>query len=81
MKREFDFVYYFIREDYELCFENDITKSDVENAIKDFIVKYHLYQEDDYILSYNDKIIIDFNIVYCYSFVYSIEVNNVYSIE
>lgn len=81
MKRKFDFVYHFITEDYRICFENDITKSDIENAIKDFIVKYHLYQEDDYILSYNDKIIIDFNIVYCYSFVYSIEVNNAFLIE
>ena len=48
MKREFDFVYHLLSEEYRICFENDITKSDIENAIKDYIVKYHLYVEDDY---------------------------------
>ena len=32
MKREFDFVYHFINEDYRICFENDITKSDIEKC-------------------------------------------------
>ena len=81
MKREFDFVYHLLNEEYRICFENGITKSDIENAIKDYIVKYHLYVEDDYIFSYNDKIKIDFCIDYCYNFDWSIEVNNVFLIE
>ena len=83
MKREFDFVYHFINEDYRICFENDITKSDIENAIKVFIVKHclHQEQEDDYILLYNDKIIIDFNVEYYRNFEIRIEVNNVFLIE
>ena len=81
MYRKFDFDYHFIIGDYRICFEHDITKSDIENAIKDYIVKYHIYLEDDYVLSYDDEIKIVFSIVYCYNFSWSIEVNNIFLIE
>lgn len=81
MKRRFDFNYHFITGDYRICFENDITKSEIEDVIKDYIIKYNYYLKDDYIIPYDDKIKIVFNIDYCYNFVYLIEVNNVFLIE
>lgn len=78
MERKFDFEYHLLGEEYRELFENDTTKTDIENAIKNYIAEYHLYLEDDYILTYNDKIKIDFNIEYCYNFEFYIGVNNIY---
>ena len=77
MIRKIYFEYHLLGEEYRELFENDIIKTDLENSIKNYIAKYHLYIEDDYILTYNDKIKIDFNIEYCYNFEFYIRVNNI----
>ena len=78
LRNNFDFVYHLLSKEYKMCFENDITKTDIEKSIKDYVCKNGLYLEDDYIL-YTDKLKIDFCINYYFNNDYwIIEVNNVY---
>ena len=77
-RNNFDFVYHLLSEEYKMCFENNITKTDIEKSIKDYVCKNGLYLEDDYVL-YTDKLKIDFYIDYCFfNYDWVIEVNNVY---
>ena len=78
LRNNFDFVYHLLSEEYKMCFENNITKTDIEKSIKDYVCKNGLYLEDDYVL-YTDKLKIDFCIDYCFfNYDWVIEVNNVY---
>ena len=78
MIRKIDFVYHLLDVEYRELFENGISKIDIENAIKDFILKYHLYIEDDYIVQFNDRIKIEFTLEYCYNFEFYIVIENIY---
>ena len=77
LRNNFDFVYHLLSKEYKMCFENDITKADIEKSIKDYVCKNGLYLEDDYILC-TDKLKIDFCINYYFNHDWAIEVNNVY---
>ena len=81
MKKNFDFIYNLMSEEYELCFKNDITKCDIENVIKDYIVNNCISSEDYYLVNYKDDIKIYFYIDYLDNFGYSVEIHDIYIVD
>ena len=81
MKRTFDFKYYFNATDFKICFDYEITKTDIENRIKDYINYYNLYKLDNFLISFNKDLELEFNIVDVTNLEYSIEVDNIFIVE
>ena len=81
MKRNFEFYYYFIEVDFSICNEYGITKTDIENKIKDYIINYKLFIEYDFLTKFNDSIAIDFSIVDITDGEFTIDVDNLYIID
>ena len=81
MKRNFEFNYYFNEVDFSICNEYGITKTDIENKIKDYIINYKLFIEYDFLTKFNDSIAIDFSIVDITDGEFTIDVDNLYIID
>lgn len=80
MERNFEFNYNLSAYDYKLCFENNISKCDIEKPIRNYIIKNNIYQDDSFILTIDDKLEISFNIVYYCESKYVIIINNSFTI-
>ena len=78
MKRTFDFRYIFNATDFKICFDYEITKTDIENRIKDYINYYNLFKEDNFLISFTKDLEIEFNIVDISDGEYSIEIDNIF---
>lgn len=83
MKRKFNFNfnYYFNNDDFSICNEYGITKTDIENKIKDYIIKYKFFIEYDFLAKFNDTIAIDFTIANITDGKFTIDVDNLYIID
>ena len=81
MKRNFEFNYYFNEADFSICNEYGITKTDIENKIKDYIINYKLFIEYDFLTKFNDSIAIDFTIANITDGKFTIDVDNLYIID
>ena len=81
MKKNFDFIYNLMSEEYELCFKNDITKCDIENVIKDYIINNCISSENYYLINYKNDIEIYFYIDYLDNFRYSVEIHDIYTVD
>lgn len=81
MNRKFDFKYYFNATDHKICFDYEVTKTDIENRIKDYINYYNLYREDNFLISFTKDLELEFNIVDVTNLEYSIEVDNIFIYE
>lgn len=78
MNRTFDFKYYFNATDFKICFDYEVTKSDIENRIKDYINYFNLFKEDNYLINFNNDLELEFNIVDTSDGEYYIEVDNIF---
>ena len=81
MNRTFEFRYIFNAVDYKICFDYGITKTDIENRIKDYINYFNLFKEDNYLISFNKNLELEFNIVDTSNLEYYIEVDNIFIYE
>ena len=81
MKRNFEFNYYFNEVDFSICNEYGITKTDIENKIKDYIIRYKFFIEYDFLAKFNDTIAIDFTIANITDGKFTIDVDNLYIID
>ena len=81
MKRTFDFRYIFNATDFKICFDYEITKTDIENRIKDYINYYNLFKEDNFLISFTKDLELEFNIVDVTNLEYYIEVDNIFIYE
>ena len=77
MERKFEFKYNLLSDEYKLCFENDISKCDIERPIRNYIIRYNICLDEACVLSIDDKIEISFNIVYYCDSKYVIVVNGI----
>ena len=79
--RKFEFKYIFNAVDYKICFDYEITKTDIENRIKDYINYYNLFKEDNFLISFTKGLELEFNIVDVTNLEYYIEVDNIFIYE
>ena len=78
MERRFYYTYYFNKEKYRTCLDNDITKKDIESTIQSYIYNNNICREYNCIIKYNNLIGLEFNIVNITDGEYSIQVHNVF---
>lgn len=81
MERKFEFKYNLLSDEYKLCFEHELSKSEIERIIKEYIIKNNLFWNEVYIIQYGNNIKINFYLAYAFRDKYKIEVNNIYTID
>ena len=75
--RKFEFIYYFNSIDFRICFDYEVTKTDIENKIKDYIISKKIFKEDIYLINYSNNLELEFNLYYLENNEWLIEVDNI----